>query len=149
MRSVDNNDWTRRFNELDWQASREFVAFLVDDVASLFVLGSGKVLSERVDVDDEDLKRVADGELAEPVDLLCIVDEMFEWQVIVESPEMLRRYLDILQDSFADRDTWNNDDEFLEAIPSRQFKDGSEVNIGFAGSRFHLDRKMRTWPSCI
>ena len=81
MRFVDNNDWTRRFDELDWLASREFVAFFVDDVASLFVFGSGKVLTERVNVDDEDLKRVADGEY--DLDVRGIVrtrfpDEMFE-----------------------------------------------------------------------
>jgi hypothetical protein len=56
----------------------ELVALLVDDVAPLLGLRTGEVLPEGVDVDDQDLQRVAGGELPQPVHLPCVVDEVLE-----------------------------------------------------------------------
>ena len=59
LRLVDDDDGARRLHELDRLAAGEPVALLVDDVALLLLLGAGEVLAEGVDVDDEDLQRVA------------------------------------------------------------------------------------------
>ena len=41
-----------------------------------------------------------------------------------------------------DGDAGHHDDELLEAIGLVQFKDGSQVHIGLAGSGLHLDVKV-------
>ena len=140
---VDDDDGPRRLHELDGLAARELVALLVDDVALLLFLGAGEVLAEGVDVDDEDLQRVARGELAQPVDLLGVVDEVLERQVVVERAEVLGGDLDVLEHALADGHAGHHDDELLEAVAPRQLEDGAQVDVGLAGARLHLDGEVR------
>ena len=143
LRLVDDDDGPRRLHELDRLAAGELVALLVDDVALLLVLGAGEVLAEGVDVDDENLQRVAGGELPQPVDPLRVVDEVLERQVVVERAEMLGGDLDVLQHAFADGNARHNDDELLEAVAPRQLEDRSQINVGLACAGLHLDREVR------
>ena len=152
LRLVDDDDRPRRLHELDGLAAGELVALLVDDVALLLFLGAGEILAEGVDVDDQDLQRVAGGELAQPVDLLGVVDEMLEGQVVVERPEVLGGDLDVLEHAFADGDARHDDDELLEAVAPRQLEDRAQVDVGLARAGLHLDREMRAqratgWPA--
>ena len=63
LRLVDDDDGPGRLDEFDGLPAGKFVTLLVNDVALLLLLGAGEVLAEGVDVDDQDLQRVADGEL--------------------------------------------------------------------------------------
>ena len=143
LRLVDDDDGPRRLHELDGLAAGELVALLVDDVALLLLLRAGEILAEGVDVDDQNLQRVAGGKLAQPVHLLRVIDEMLEWQVVVERPEMLGGDLDVLEHAFADGDARHDDDELLEAVAARQLEDRPQIDVGLARARFHLDREMR------
>ena len=143
LRLVDDDDRARRLHELDRLAAGELVALLVDDVALLLFLGAGEVLAEGVDVDDQDLQRVAGRELAQPVDLLRVVDEVLEGQVVVERAEVLGGDLDVLEHALADGDARHDDDELLEAVAPRQLEDGAQVDVGLAGAGLHLDREVR------
>ena len=143
LRLVDDDDRPRRLHELDGLAPGELVALLVDDVALLLCLGAGEVLAEGVDVDDEDLQRVAGGELAQPVHLLGVVDEVLEGQVVVERAEVLGGDLDVLEHAFADRDAGHDDDELLEAVAPRQLEDRAQVDVGLARAGLHLHREVR------
>ena len=152
LRLVDDDDGPGRLHELDGLAAGELVALLVDDVALLLFLGAGEVLAEGVDVDDQDLQRVADGELPQPVDLLGVVDEVLEGQVVVERPEVLGGDLDVLEHAFADGHAGHHDDELLEAVAARQLEDGAQVDVGLAGAGLHLHREVRAgagprWPA--
>ena len=62
LRLVDDDDGPGGLDELDGLPAGKLVALLVDDVALLLVFGAGEVLAKGVDVDDQDLQRVADGE---------------------------------------------------------------------------------------
>ena len=86
---VNDDDGPRRLHELDRLATGELVALFVDDIALLLFLSAGEVLAESIDIDDQDLQRVADRELPQPVDLFSVIDEMLEGQVVVEGAEML------------------------------------------------------------
>ena len=68
-------------------------------------------------------KRVAGGELPQPVDLLRVVDEVLERQVVVERAEVLGGDLDILEHALADGHARHDDDELLEAVAPRQLED--------------------------
>lgn len=57
--------------------------------------------------------------------------------VVIKRAEVLGGNLDILQDSFEDGDTRNNDDELLETVLARKLKDGAKVDVGFACARRH------------
>ena len=146
LRLVDDDDGPGGLDELDGLPAGELVALLVDDVALLLLLGAGEVLAEGVDVDDQDLQRVADGELPQPVDLLGVVDEVLERQVVVECPEMLGRDLDVLEHALADGHARHHDDELLEAVAPRQLEDRAQVDVGLAGAGLHLDGEMRAGP---
>ena len=86
LRLVDDDDGPGGLDELDGLPAGELVALLVDDVALLLFLGAGEVLAEGVDVDDQNLHRVADGELPQAVHLLGVVDEVLKGQVVVQAP---------------------------------------------------------------
>jgi hypothetical protein len=146
---VDDDDGARGLDELDRLAARELVALLVDHVAPLLCLGAGEVLAEGVDVDDQDLERVAGRELSEPVDFPGVVDEVLERQVVVEGAEVLGGDLDVLEDALADGNARNDDDELLEAVAMRQLKDRAEVDVGFAGAPLHLDGEVRALPLLV
>ena len=50
---------------------------------------------------------------------------------------------DILQNPFADRDAWNDDDELLKAVASGKLENGSEVDVGLSSSGFHFNGEVR------
>ena len=106
LRLVDDDDGPGRLHELNGLAARELVAFLVNDVALLLFLGAGEVLAEGVDIDDQDLQRVAGGELPQPIDLLGVVHEMLEGQVVVERPEVLGGDFDVLEHALPEWPRW-------------------------------------------
>ena len=138
LRLVDDDDRACRLHELDGLAPGELVAFLVDDVALLLLFGAGEILAESVDVDDQNLQCVAHRELAQPVDLLRVVDEMLEGQVVVERTEVLSGDLDVLQHALADGHAGHHDDELLESVATRQLEDGAQIDIGLARAGLHL-----------
>jgi len=72
LRLVDDDDGSRRLDELNRLPTGELVALFVDDVALLLGLRPGEILAECVDIDDENLQRVPGGELAESVDALGV-----------------------------------------------------------------------------
>ena len=96
LRLVDDDDGASCLDELDGLAAGELVALLIYDVALLLFLRAGEVLAEGVDVDDKNLKRVADRKLPEPVDLLRVIDEILVFNIVVERFEMIFRDLQVL-----------------------------------------------------
>ncbi len=55
---------------------------------------------------------------------------------------MFLGHLERLVDAFLDRHRGHHDDEFREAILPVQFKDRTQVDVGFAGAGLHLDREV-------
>ena len=85
LRFIDDDDGAGRLHEFDGLPSRQLVALLVDDVAFSLRVRSREVLAEGVDVDDQDLQRIADRELAQAVHLFRVVHEMLEGKVVVKA----------------------------------------------------------------
>src|SRR5262249_13413430 len=110
---VDDDDGPRRLHKLDGLVSRELVTLFVDDVALLLFFGAGEVLAEGIDVDDQNLQRIAGGELAESIDSPGIIDKVLEGEIIVKGTEVLGSDLNILEHTFADSDAGYHDNELL------------------------------------
>src|SRR6185503_8869676 len=139
---VNDHDGTSGLNELDGPAA-EAIPILVHYVAALLVLRAREVLSKGVNIDDLNLQRVARGKLAQTLRCLRGVNEVSKRQVVEDGSKMIGCDLNVLEDTFANRDARYHDHEFLETIATGQLKDGPEIDVGLAGACLHLDREMR------
>ena len=101
------------------------------------------VFLKRLDIDHHDLNLIAGGELTYLAQLLGIVNEVVEGRIVVQGREMFLRHIDARQHALADRYARYHDDELLEAVLLVQLKDGAEIDIGLAGSGFHLNGEVR------
>src|SRR3954470_6753168 len=119
LRLVDDDDRPRGLDEFYWLAPRQLVAFLVDDIAFPLCFASGEILAKCIDIDHENLQRVACGELPQPVHLPRIVDEVLEGQIIVESAKVFCGDLYVLEHTLTNCYTRHHHDEFLKAVTPR------------------------------
>ena len=121
-----------------------------DQVDGLFATGLFAVLVEVVDVllvdgthgYDHDLDLRAGGEVAHLTELPRVVEEVVEGHAGVEPLEVVLGDLERLVDALLDGNGRHHDHELGEAVALVQLKDGSQVDVGLAGSRLHLDGEV-------
>ncbi len=139
---IDDHNGIGFLDEFDRLAARKPVVFLVDDVAFLLFFGPRKVFAKGVNIDNQDLNLVAQGELPELVRFLRVINEVFEFQIVIQHLEVFFGNFQILQHAFPDGHAGNHNDEFLEPVLPAQFENGTEINIRLAGAGLHLNRKV-------
>lgn len=96
LRLINDYDRVRSLNEFNRLTPLQPISLLVDDVGFPFCIRAREILSERVDVDNKNLNRVADGELSELRNSLRVINKVLEFHISVERAEMLGSDFDIL-----------------------------------------------------
>ncbi len=142
LRLVDDYDGLGGLDELDRPPARHAVLRPIDDVRLCGIPVLFHILLERLYVHDEKLDRVGGRELTDPPELLGVIDAGVEWNVVVQTLQMLPQQRDAREHALADGDVRDDDDELGESITLVQLEDRAQVDVGLAGARLHLDREI-------
>lgn len=134
LRLVDNQDWIRLCNDIDWLASAEGVELFVND--ALILAGI-----ERLHIDDHDVDRTVRRKAVYFRQAVGIVDEKTDF-LIIFARKMLLCGLERFIDAFADGDGRHDDDKLAPAIALVQLVHRFDVGIGLARTGFHLDGEI-------
>ena len=83
-------------------------------------------------------------ELADPPEMLGVIDAGIERNVVVEATQVVAEKLDAGEHALADRDVRDDDNELRKPVALVQLEDRAQVDVGLAGTGLHLDREVQT-----
>ena len=145
---VDDDDGLAGAHELARaEASGELLAIgAVEEVALLRGAVLLEALVERIDVDDHDLDGARRGEVAHRHHVLRVVHEVVERRAVIKRLEVPAGGLEALEDALADGHARYDDDELGDAVATVQLVDGTNIHVGLASTRLHLDCEVSQAP---
>ena len=134
LRFIHNDDGQGCPDQADGLLTAGLFTVLIEVVHVLLVDGP--------DGDHHDLNVWAGCEVADLPQLRGVVEEILEGSVGVQTSEVILGDLKGLVDSLLDGDRRHDDDELGETVALVQLKNCPQVDVGFAGSSFHLNGEV-------
>ena len=130
---VDDDDGVGILNKTHGRLTTQPILSLVDDILCFF---------ESINVNNHHFDVGTGGELPHIGQLGRVINKVPTWYIVVLQAKMLLSDLKGFVDTLPDGHRRHHDNKFGKAVLAVQLKDSLGVNVGLAGSGFHLNAKL-------